>query len=291
METILDDEFVIQMDDTPPFSWIRQTPSRFMTCNVGRKLDSLAISAIGTPLIFAEMARDIIGGKRIKIRNPFSLSPDETNCLITYSGEVRGAIAALKETTNKGIVISSGGAIKSVARSKGWDYIPLPKGYAARFLLPEILGCMLTLFGRGFESTDLESFLEQNAPSEITSENVSKQIALRLSGRSLVIFYDELSAGLANYFLTNLKTNAGLEANIVSVEGGKEHTSKADANTVPVSFSRQGSPKDALNIGGFPYDCSTVDGYVKNAVIAQMSSLYLGLLRAHEIELLDNNIE
>ena len=70
---------------------------------------------------------------------------------------------------------------------------------------------MLTLFGRGFESTDLESFLEQNAPSEITSENVSKQIALRLSGRSPVIFYDELSAGLANYFLTNLKTNAGLD--------------------------------------------------------------------------------
>ena len=291
METILDDEFVIQMDDTPPFSWIRQTPNRFMTCNIGRKLDSMAINAIGTPLMFAEMARDIIGGERIKVRHSFSLSPDETNCLITYSGQVREAITALKDTTSKGIVISSGGAIKSVARSKGWDYISLPKGYAARFLLPEILGCMLTLFGRGFESKDLESFLEQNAPSEITSENVSKQIAQILLGRSLVVFHDENSAGLANYFLTSFKTNAGLEANIVSVAGVNEYSSKADANTVAISFSRQDSPKNALNIGGFPYDCSTVDGYVKNAVIAQMSSLYLGLLRAHEIELLDKIIE
>ncbi len=291
METTLDDEFVIQMDDTPPFSWISQTPNRFMTCNIGRKLDSIAISAIGTPLIFAEMARDIIGGERIKVRHSFSLSPDETNCLITYSGQVREAITALKDTNNKGIVISSGGAIKLVARSKGWDYIPLPKGYAARFLLPEILGCMLTLFGYDLESTDLESFLEQNAPSEITNENVSKQIALRLLGRSIVIFHDEFSSGLANYFLTSFKTNAGLEANIVSVAGVKEYSSKADANTAAISFSRQSSPKDALNIGGFPYDCSTADGYVKNAVIAQMSSLYLGLLRAHEIELLDKIIE
>lgn len=291
MGTILDDEFVIQMDDIPPFSWIRQTPNRFMSCNVGRKIDSISINAKGNSFLISEMARDVLGEDRIKVDQAFTLSPLQNNCIISYSGQVKEAIRAVESSDEKGIVLASGGVIKNTTRSRGWDYIPLPKGYPTRFLFPEIFGCLLSLLGKRIETQDLEEFIDRNSPSEITSNNQAKQFALHILRNRTSIVFDESSEGLANEFKSTFLANSGIEFNLKNEKYPMNGEIEQADDISAISLSGNRTVQAGLHFGDFPYDCSTVDGYVKNVLTGDFASLYLGILRSRDIELLDRELE
>ncbi len=291
MENILDDEFVIQMDDSPPFSWIRQTPNRFMSCNVGNKIGTIQVNAEGNALIFAAMARDRIGDGVFKIGNSFSLSGEGTNCIITYSGQLKKALIAMETSENKGIVISSGGVIKNLARSKGWDYIPLPKGYPSRFLFPEVFGCLLSLSGMRIDASSLENFIDSISPSEITSYNEAKGLAALLADKQFTVIYDENSIGLAMRFQRIFNQNAGVTVEVREVSQLKYEGSDINEDSAALFLTPSDLSIKSISVGNFPYDSTTTTGYLKNALIGEFSSLYLGLLRSKEIELLDIGIE
>ena len=293
MENILDDEFVIQMDDSPPFSWIKQAPNRFMNCSVARKIGKLCVNAVGNAFEIGETARDVLGIESAETSDTFypkSGGPECVPCIVSYSGQMKEAIKAVEYYEKEGIVISSGGMIKNVARTRGWDYISLPKGYSSRFLFPELFSCFLTLMGKSIVIPDLESFLERNLPSEISENNESKLIALSISKQSIAIIYDRHSYGLARRFKSLFLSNSGTKVDLVSNEDVSK-TQKISSEVQLISFVNDFAMTDAIRIGGFPYDSTTLEGYVKNELIGELSSLYFGLLKGVEIELFDTQIE
>ncbi len=291
MGSILDDEFVIQMDELPPFSWIRQTPNRFMNCVLGRKIDHLVVKAKGNAQIFAIMAQEVLGEDKIQVETFSSPSLGGENCIISYSGQLKAALTALEATGGKGIVMSSGGMVKTLARKKGWDYIPLPKGYSTPFLFPEIFGCLLSIFGKRVNFQDIEKFIEINCPSEMTEANEAKRLAVLLKKERLKVLYDEKSTGLAAMFTNLFLTYSGMDLvkeNIVNISSNKNGIKEvADV----ISFSSKSEFNRKKLIGNFPYDCDSLDGYLRNVIIAQFASLYLGILESREIELLDREVE
>ena len=294
MENILDDEFVIQMDDSPPFSWIKQAPNRFMNCSVARKIGKLCVNAVGNAFEIGEMARDVLGIETAEISDTFypkSGGPECVPCIVSYSGQMKEAIKAVEYYEREGIVISSGGMIKNVARNRGWEYISLPKGYSSRFLFPELFGCFLTLMGKSIVIPDLESFLERNLPSEISENNESKLIALSISKQSIAIIYDRHSYGLARRFKSLFLSNSGTKVDLVSNEDDLSKIENVSSEVQLISFVNDFAMTDAIRIGGFPYDSTTLEGYVKNELIGELSSLYFGLLKGFEIELFDTQIE
>ena len=291
MGNILDDEFVIQMEESPPFSWIKQSPDRFMNCRLNREIDSLIVNATGNSFIVAEMVKDILGPEKIRVEKTFSLFKGGVNCIITYSGEFKDAINALGRAEGKGVVISSGGIIKNLARNKGWDYIPLPKGYPTRFLFPEIFGCLLSLLGNRVDLSKLSDYLENNAPSQITLKNEAKQLALALTKGPISIAYDRHSEGLARGFNTIFQTNSGIEFDLVDVSNPKDFVnSKVNKNSV-ISFTKNNKTHKAWRVGNFPYPCDNLVGYVKNVLTGQLASLYIAILQSTVIELLDRELE
>ncbi|MGC8562587.1 MAG: hypothetical protein ACP5UZ_03255 [Thermoplasmata archaeon] len=287
----MDDEFVIQMDDTPPFSWIKQTPNRFMTCSVGRKLARLCVNASGSAFEIGQMAKDILGADNIDVSDVFSISSDCAPLVISYSGQLKEAIKAVESSETKGIAISSGGMIKNTARSKSWDYISLPKGYSGRFLFPEIFGCLLSLKGKTVNVSNFESFTDSNLPSEISENNVSKLLALALSKGQATVIYGNGSYGLAKRYKTLFLLNSGTDIDIMSADQYlKNYIGNVKGRQV-ISFIDDPRITSVVRIGDFPYDNTTLEGYVKNELVGELASLYFGLIEAFEIELFDTTIE
>ncbi len=290
MGNILDDEFVIQMDEAPPFSWILQSPNRFMNCESLSKFDKLTVHARGNALEIAKMVKDLDGSEKVKVSESFALSADSTDCIISYSGQLKDAIRAVETSTRPGIVMSSGGVIKNSARTNGWNYIPLPKGYPARFLFPEVFGCLLSLQGKRVDGSRFEKILEENAPSQLTADNEAKRVALELKDKQVLLVSDESSRSLANELAILFVSNSGIKVRVES-NGVVPFTGKLHQGTSRISFSSIYREDGDIRVGGFPYCLSTLDGFVKNVLIGELASLYLGILNSHDIELLDRDIE
>ncbi len=278
------------MDEAPPFSWIRQSPNRFMNCESRHEIDKLTVHARGNSLAMAEMVGDLVGSEKVRVSESFEASADSTDCIISYSGQLKEAISAVETSTKPGIVLSSGGVIKNSARSKGWSYIPLPKGYPTRFLFPEVFGCLFSLLGRRVDGSRFEKILEDNAPSELTAENEAKRIAIELKGRPVLLLNDESSIGLANELAIHFASNSGVKVQIESTRS-TPYTEKLRGGSSRISFNSDHQDDGELRVGGFPYSLSTPEGYIKNVLIGELSSLYLGILNSHDIELLDRDIE
>lgn len=292
VDNILDDEFIIELDDSPPFSWIRQSPNRFMTCTLKETVDSVTVHSTGNALQISKMVRDLVGSAKLRADDSFTSMGEGTNVIISYSGELRKAIALVKESTGRGIVMSSGGTIKNIARDKAWDYIPLPKGYPTRFIFPEIFGCLLSLLGKKIECPALEDFIDSIMPSSITEDNLSKQIAYRLAKEEKVILlHDEQSAGLAGRFRDDFEINAGINVDLRNISKiGLPGTEVAPEKYV-FSLTKKAGNLEEGRVSSLPFDSSSMEGYIENALIAEMSSLYLGFLKKREIEFLDRDTE
>jgi hypothetical protein len=291
VENILDDEFVIELDDSPPFNWIRQSSSRFMSCDIKKKLDSMTVHADGNALLISKMVADLVGGEKLRIDGSFLSTGEGTNVIITYSGELRKAITLMESSEEKGIVISSGGVVKNIARNKGWDYIPLPKGYPTRFLFPEVFGCLLSLLGRRIEIPGLADFIDSIMPSSIIKNNLAKQLAYKLGEDKTALFYDHASAGLAERLRDDFAINAGINLEVHDIDHADLSEIEIGSKTFIISLAKRVRNIKGIAVSSLPYDNGSVDGYVKNVLIGDISSLYVGLLRKKEIEFLDRTLE
>lgn len=284
MKRILDDEFIIQMDDSPPFSWLRETPNRLINCDTGRRLENINVHATGNALVTSNIVRDISGKDRVHTDGIFSLVNDGVDVIVSYSGELKQAITLLESSDRKGIAISSGGMIKSIARSKGWDYISLPKGYPARFLFPEIFGCFLSLLGVRIRPGTVEDFIQSISPSRISEENVAKRIAYAIENKSLTIRFDDRTVGLAARYRDSFRSNAQTVCSLIEIGQTKTHEGR---DSYVISLASEPGNSEESEKEFHLFNSGSIDGCVKNALLADYASIYLGILKGYDIELVD----
>ncbi|MEM0130453.1 MAG: hypothetical protein QXW75_03200, partial [Thermoplasmatales archaeon] len=210
MVLLLDEEYIIQLDDTPPFSWIKETPNRLMYC---RKIPHRKVHIYTHPPLYsiALMAEDLLGLERARVSDGYNIQEGEhLDIILSDDGISAEAISAIRNQKKKGIVFSAGGSIKKEARENGWEYQSLPKGYPMKFMMPEVLGCLLSIFGEVIHTSGLNEFINMQLPSSISQYNISKRLAYELLDRPIIIVHDGKTRGLANRYADLLKRNANV---------------------------------------------------------------------------------
>jgi len=60
MVTVLDDEYVLQMDDIPPFSWLAKSHERIMNCRIESE-EKIIIHAKGNAFTYSLISKNISG--------------------------------------------------------------------------------------------------------------------------------------------------------------------------------------------------------------------------------------
>jgi glucose/mannose-6-phosphate isomerase len=121
----------------------------------------------------------------------------------SYSGNTEETIEALHQAESKGAsiaVLASGGKLKELAAEKGYPFVELPQAGQPRYATLYGLKGLLSLLADGnFIDKDLVAELNSNAdwfkdqlnqwrPDVSTKDNLAKQIALDVIGKSPVIY-------------------------------------------------------------------------------------------------------
>lgn len=122
--------------------------------------------------------------------------------IASYSGNTEETISALYEAESKGAqiaVISSGGTLSELAKTRGYSLATLPKVVQPRFVVGynyrALLGILQSaelFWGDMAEVQEVADFLEkiakELAPEVPTERNLAKQLAQTCSGKSVVIY-------------------------------------------------------------------------------------------------------
>jgi len=171
----LDDEFVMQMEDSPPFQWLISYTERFISCSTRTKEGRPEIHSVGNPFTISRIFTDTF------LNKSFDTSLKLFGVFITVSGENQEIISKMKDYLGEAIVISQGGNAKRIAREKGFDFYSLPRGIPSRFLFPEILGCLASIFSIKISLDKLKRTIQSLTPSTPTENNISKILAYAIS--------------------------------------------------------------------------------------------------------------
>lgn len=142
--------------------------------------------------------------------------------IASYSGNTEETISALYEAESKGAqiaVISSGGKLEELAKTRGYSLATLPKVIQPRFVVGynyrALLGILQSadLFwgdvGELDEAADfLESIAKELAPEVPTLHNPAKQLAEKCVGKSVVIYAGHKLAPAAYKWKIGFNENA-----------------------------------------------------------------------------------
>lgn len=170
---------------------------------------------------------------------------------VSYSGNTEETLSAFKEAIQKGariVSISSGGELKELSKKNGIPLIEIPKGLPPRAALGYLLSaimCVIQKSGAASLKEDLDEtkkllkqLIRKYCASCGSRENEVKQMAIRLNGKTPVIFASEgttYAAGLR--WKTQLNENGKVTA-ILSVFPELDHN-----DIVNFSQLRQGEHK------------------------------------------------
>jgi len=121
----------------------------------------------------------------------------------SYSGNTEETLAALDEAEQRGckiVVVASGGKLEERASEKGYPFYKLPSGYQPRHAVFYNLAALIELFenlglvakGSQDELKRAAEWLKGQAgswlPTQATTANQAKQIALDVIGKSAVVY-------------------------------------------------------------------------------------------------------
>lgn len=168
----------------------------------------------------------------LKIKVPFEVvrgynapSYTDKNTLFiasSYSGNTEETLSALNQAEERGAiiaVISAGGKLAEIAKSKGYPFYELPKDFQPRMAVFYNLSALVYLFSEvnlvntgALADIKLASeFLKEQCKAWLadvpTSQNQAKQIALDIVGKSPVIYGGLLFAGAYKWKI-NFNENA-----------------------------------------------------------------------------------
>lgn len=142
----------------------------------------------------------------------------------SYSGSTEETISALEQAEQKGahiMVITSGGALAEIAQQKGYALALLPKLAVVRYTTFSILRALLQLvqtsgvLAQADAVQQLESqmsFVQEAInvwqPDQPTANNLAKQTALELLGKSVVVYSGPKLAAAAYRWKISINENA-----------------------------------------------------------------------------------
>jgi len=171
------------------------------------KPQNIVFAGMGGSALAAELLRGWVS-----LSVPFEVSKDYTipeyvneNTLFiasSYSGNTEETLAALKLAKDKGariVVISSGGKLLDIARAEYYPFVQLPAGFQPRMASLLSLKSLSTILdsynvtnqaAHELKSTSdfLKSAVQGWRPDVATKDNIAKQIALEVIGKSAVIY-------------------------------------------------------------------------------------------------------
>lgn len=140
----------------------------------------------------------------------------------SYSGNTEETLSALAEAETRGcqiVVIAAGGKLAEIAQQKGYPLFTLPSGIQPRMATFYFVSAFLEIVKPlnvtvssvdEFESvgTWLEAELQGVLPGVPTSDNLAKQIALKLVGKTPIVYSGPLLFPAANKWKICMNENA-----------------------------------------------------------------------------------
>jgi len=281
MVSVLDDEYVLQMDDIPPFSWLAKSHERIMNCSI-RSEDKIIAHAKGNAFTYSLISKNI-SGRNMEVDEFYENTEEGLHVIISTGGDEEQSINFLKSFGKKCMVVSGGGQIKKIAREKGCELISLPKGMPSRFMFPEIMGCISGLT-EVEDKNDLSQDISKLSPASLSEENIAKLIAIKMMNKRPLIIYGERGYGFARKFFEDLLQNSGIIASLMSINqidmidniGG-------DSMVIEVTKSKKHRFKNSL----FMEIREGLAGAIYLQTLMSYISLYLSLLNERDFFLFD----
>jgi len=291
MSSILDDEFVVQLDDSPPFSWINQFPTRLMHCNALSTGSKLSVHASGNALTSVLTLKDLVEERDLIVDKKYMRYEGREDIVISNSGENARCIDFVRKSESLGTAITSGGTLKHIANEKGWNVISLPKGFPSRYLFPEIVGCVSSILGLEPYSPDMDAFAEMLAPSTITDENIAKQLAITVVNNRVLLIHDDNSGGIARKFFESFLQTTGILIPIIDKEQYKFFGENTPSGTLIIPLTNDLLLETQWSKLAELIKERSIQNYVKAAMLIDLSSLYASILLNKEFQLVDYTIE
>lgn len=194
------------------------------------KVANIIVLGMGGSGISGDVSRVLFDGElRVPLtvnRNynlPAFAGPDTLAIAVSYSGNTEETLSAFEEALGlgaQGVVISSGGKISDLARSKGISLITIPAGLQPRAALAYLSMPLAVVLERLGLVGDLTPALNETmalakelaamcGPDAPKAENPAKRLAERLFGKMAVIYGSEGITGLAAFrFKCQLNENS-----------------------------------------------------------------------------------
>jgi glucose/mannose-6-phosphate isomerase len=141
----------------------------------------------------------------------------------SYSGNTEETLAALAEAEAKGaqiVVISAGGELTEAARAKNYPLFQIPTGIQPRMCAFYFLAAFVQLLeplkliaeGRHEELASVAEWLKDQTaawrPDVATKDNLAKQIAMELAGKTVIMYAGPLLFPAANKWKIGMNENA-----------------------------------------------------------------------------------
>jgi glucose/mannose-6-phosphate isomerase len=140
----------------------------------------------------------------------------------SYSGNTEEALEALHHAEKKGaqiVVLAAGGKLMDIAKEKGYPLFAIMPGIQPRMATLYFLNALTKILAQlGLTEADgtelaaeaewLHAELDQLTPNVTTAQNIAKQIALQLVGKTVIMYAGPLFYPAANKWKICLNENA-----------------------------------------------------------------------------------
>lgn len=153
---------------------------------------------------------------------PAFVGPNTLVIASSYSGNTEETLSALKNAEAKKaqiVILTSGGRLKAAATKKDYPLLLMPEAYQPRLavwfaisLLTELFEGLGLIKGAGKQLEVASKFLmdsvQHYVPQVKTEDNLAKQIATKLSGKSIIVYGGDALAAAAYKWKINFNENA-----------------------------------------------------------------------------------
>ncbi len=275
----LDEEFVMQMEDSILFKWLSTYGERFISCMEKSEFSIGEIVAEGNGFTYSRIFLENIskGKTNEEGHRPITV-------FITISGENSNILEQMRNYNDAAIIISQGGNAKKIAREKNWFFFSLPKGIPARFMFPEVLGCLSSIDGIKIDTNKVQSIVNDFVPSNPTESNFAKKLGYAMA-RDFIISVDKDLRGIRRRIEDMTLQNVNYIPRIVWKDQlnlymkGKDEKGIIEVNSNYMSIK---DPMDKINHTLENLDLPSLINVLDYATV------YLAILKKHDILLLDN---
>lgn len=134
---------------------------------------------------------------------------------VSYSGNTLETLAATRDAMARGsdlVGVASGGTLRDLCNGHGLPFVMIPGGMMPRSAFGYLFGTLAALFDAAAEARIAASWLKEHGrrvtPEVSAARNPAKKIAMRLEGRTPIIYGTPTYAPVARRWQTEFNENA-----------------------------------------------------------------------------------